>query len=75
MDLVRINTVMVINYSAYQILDLQTGRRKGMTYIDRQAASVAELIRLMHLYFCIFIPFHLILRKQIKEDFLSGKCT
>jgi hypothetical protein len=35
MDLVRINTVMVINYSAYQILDLQTGRRKGMTYIDR----------------------------------------
>jgi hypothetical protein len=57
MDLVRINTVMVINYSAYQILDLQTGRRKGMTYIDRQAASVAELIRLMHLYFCIFIDF------------------
>ena len=57
MDLVRINTVMVINYCAYQILDPQTGRSKGMTYIDRQAPSVAELIRLMNLYFCIFIDF------------------
>ena len=57
MDLVRINTVMVINYSAYQILDLQTGRSKGMTYIDRQAPSVAELIRLMNLYFVYSLIF------------------